>query len=109
MNDPILITLAVVALVAVFFVGYFIGCMRGYARKCRDLGVVTIEHWGQATPRPKVGVGVASRRGSQSVYTYDATEQGEACATLYGHGVAHILGVPLIDKREASCDANDSA
>lgn len=95
-----MITVAiVVGAVALLAVAFFAGCM--YADRCRerDLGVVVIDRWAQATQRPKVSVGVNSRRGSQSVYTYDATEQGEACASLYGKGLADILGVRLIDRR----------
>jgi hypothetical protein len=101
--------LGVLVVVALLAVAFFVGCMYADRRRDRELGVVTIERWGQATPRPKVSVSAQGRRGSQGVYTYDATEQGEACATLYGRGLAEILGVRLIDTREAPCDAPTEA
>jgi hypothetical protein len=65
----------------------------------RRPAVVTIKRWGQATSRPQVTVSVLSERGSQSVYTFDCTEQGEASATMHGRSLAHILGLKLVDQR----------
>lgn len=101
--------LGAVAVVGLIAVAFFAGCLCGERRRERDFGVVVIDHWAEHTPRPKVSVGVTSKRGSQSVYTYEATEQGEACATLYGRGLAEILGVRLIDQREAPCVAPTEA
>jgi hypothetical protein len=68
----------------------------------RRPALVTISRWGELTPRPQVSVCVQSERGSQSAYTFDANDQGEASATMYGRTLAHILGVRLIDQRSAS-------
>lgn len=61
--------------------------------------VVVICHAGQATPRPQVHVSVEGINGLQGVYTWDADAQGEACATMYGKGLAEIMQRRLIDKR----------
>lgn len=61
--------------------------------------LVLIEYSGQRTPSPKVHVSVAGLTGSQEVYTWDANEQGEACATLYGKGLADIVRRKLVDRR----------
>src|SRR4051812_43879541 len=48
--------LGVLVVVALLAVAFFVGCMYADRRRDRELGVVTIERWGQATPRPKVSV-----------------------------------------------------
>lgn len=68
-------------------------------RNFRRPPAVVISRSGQATERPQVHVSVASISGSQGVYTWDATDQGEACATMYGRGLAEIMKRRLIDTR----------
>lgn len=60
---------------------------------------VTIDYGGTATDRPMVHVGAYGNGGSQGVYSWDANEQGNACASLYGRGLAEIFDVPLYDRR----------
>ena len=71
----------------------------------RPKAVVTIDRWATSTDRPQITVGVSSRRGSTSIFTWDANDQGDACASLHGKDLAHILGIPLIDHRDHIADA----
>lgn len=73
----------------------------------RNPAFVTISQWGQLTPRPQVTVSVLSERGSQSVYTYDSNDQGEASATMHGRRLAYILGVRLVDERSPNSGGSD--
>lgn len=75
--------------------------IREWWRHRRRPPVIVISRSGQRTPRPQVHVSVQSLNGSQSVYTWDADSQGEACATLYGSGLAHITRFKLVDQRTA--------
>jgi len=68
-------------------------------RNIRRPPVVRISRSGQLTPRPQVHVSVAGLSGSQTVYTWDADDQGEACATMYGRGLASIMRRKLVDER----------
>lgn len=68
-------------------------------KSVRHPPVVRICHSGQATPRPQVHVSACGRYGSQGVYSWDADEQGEACATMYGRGLAEIMQRRLVDER----------
>jgi len=67
-----------------------------------DRPALIIECSGQLTDRPQVHVSAAHRFGAQGIYTWDADQKGHACATMYGQGLAKILGVPLFDRRKAS-------
>lgn len=49
--------------------------------------------------RPQVYVWVEGPHGVQDVYNWDADEQGEARASIYGHGLADIMQRRLIDNR----------
>lgn len=75
--------------------------IRQWWKQFRNPPVVVIRHFGQRTPQPKVCVSVAGWRGSQTVYTFDANDQGEACATMYGRGLAEIMQRRLVDQRSA--------
>ena len=77
-------------------------------RDLRNPPAVLISHFGQKTPRPQVQVSVASRHGCQGVYTWDADEQGNAKATMYGRGLAEITRRRLIDERPKN-GSGDSA
>lgn len=70
-------------------------------KSVRHPPVVRISRSGQATARPQVHVSAVGRHGSQSVYTWDADEQGEACATMYGRSLAEIMQRRLVDERSA--------
>lgn len=72
---------------------------RQWYRQVRHPPVVLISRSGQLTPRPQVHVSACGMRGLQGVYTWDANEQGEACATLYGKGLAEIMQRRLVDER----------
>lgn len=61
--------------------------------------VVDIVQHGQLTPRPQVTVGLASRGGLISLYTYPDDDAGNAHASMNGQSVAHILGLHLNDRR----------
>lgn len=61
---------------------------------------VTIDYGGQATDRPMVHVGAYGNGGTQGVYSWPLDDQGNACASLYGRGLAEIFDVPLIDRRD---------
>lgn len=74
---------------------------RQWWRRFRRPPVVLICHFGQKTDRPQVQVSVAGPNGAQGVYTFDATDQGDALASLYGTGLAEILRIKLIDQRAA--------
>ncbi|MGH8236171.1 MAG: hypothetical protein ACREXP_04010 [Steroidobacteraceae bacterium] len=106
MNGIIAYVVGSVLMLAALALGNFIANSRA-DRKARTpsqkIGAcVRIATYSELTPSPKVGVSVGSRNGAQSVYDYDATEQGHACATMYGKGLAHITGLPLVDERPAS-------
>lgn len=74
--------------------------VRHWCRNLLNPPAIIISRSGQRTPRPKVHVSVASINGSQGVYTWDANDQGEACATLYGEGLARIMQRRLVDERK---------
>jgi|MicForSoiPHH12_O_1018301.scaffolds.fasta_scaffold02206_2 hypothetical protein len=76
--------------------------LRERQRHFRRPPVVLISHSGQLTPSPKVHVSVAGLNGTQGVYTWDANDQGEACATMYGQGLADIMRRRLVDQRDAT-------
>jgi len=76
------------------------GIKAWWYRMRNPMGCVVITPWGQRTPRPQVSVGVASIRGAQTVYTYDANDQGNASATMHGRSLARILGCRLVDERD---------
>ena len=61
--------------------------------------VVVISRSGQKTDSPKVHVSVASINGSQSVYTWEANDVGEASALMHGRGLANIIRRKLVDRR----------
>ena len=61
---------------------------------------VVLSKSGQLTARPHVHVSVQSRRGAAGIMTEPDTEQGNAKVEMYGRTYAHILGIPLIDRRE---------
>lgn len=69
-------------------------------RRFRNPPAVIIEHYGQRTSRPRVHVSVWCVTGGQGVYTWDADDAGNAKATMYGHGLAEIMGRRLIDRRK---------
>lgn len=79
---------------------FFIYRLRLWWRRVRNPPIVEIWHAGQATPRPQVLVSVRGMYGSQTVYTWDANDQGEACATMYGKGLADIMQRRLVDRRD---------
>jgi hypothetical protein len=70
-------------------------------RHFRHPPVVEISHFGQKTDRPQVHVSVCGLYGSQGVYTFDANDQGEACATMYARGLADIMRRRLVDRRSS--------
>lgn len=76
--------------------------IREWRRRRRNPPHVQISYHGQRTRSPKVSVNVQSATGSQSVYTHPATFGGNARATLDAKSLAHILQIPLIDRR--ACD-----
>lgn len=79
---------------------YRFDMIKRWWRNLRNPPAVIISRSGQATSRPQVHVSVASViGGTQGVYTWDATDQGEACATMYGKGLAEIMQRRLIDER----------
>lgn len=57
---------------------------------------VVICYSGQLTARPQVHVSAVGYMHSQSVYTFDDNEQGNACARMYGKGLAEIFGCRLV-------------
>lgn len=61
--------------------------------------ILTISVSGQMTERPQVHVSAVSSYGAQGLYTWDANEQGHACATMHGRSLSHILGLELADQR----------
>lgn len=62
---------------------------------------VVIDYSGQETQKPQVHVSVWGHNATQGVYTFDAGPQGDACAELYGRGLANIMGRRLVDNRPA--------
>lgn len=58
-----------------------------------------ISRSGQATDRPKVNVGLHSRRGMIGVYTHDDDVQGNAWIEMHAKSLSHIAGLPLYDAR----------
>jgi hypothetical protein len=74
--------------------------LRNWSARLRNSqSCVVINRWGQRTPKPQVTVSVGSIRGSQSVYTFNSDDQGEASATMYGRSLAYILVIRLVDQR----------
>lgn len=73
---------------------------RRWWRLFRYPPLVVISYSGQATPRPQVHVSVVHHGSSQGVYTWDANEQGNAMATMYGRGLAETVCRQLVDTRE---------
>lgn len=71
-------------------------------RKFRNPPVVLIERFGQRTSRPQVIVSVHGVGGSQTVYAWVDDVQGNACATMYGQGLADIMQRRLIDYRHST-------
>lgn len=80
--------------------------LRRFLRDKRNPPTVVICRSGQATLSPKVHVVVSSARGMQSVFTWNADDQGEACATLHGRSLAEIAGLRLIDERDGRSGAS---
>lgn len=79
--------------------------LKHWWRGFRHPPVVSIAFSGQRTDRPQVHVSACGLNGAQTVYTWDATDQGNACATMYGRGLALILQRRLVDQRASQSDA----
>lgn len=75
--------------------------VRHWWRRLTNPPVVIIGKVAQATSKPKVCVHVSGLCGSQGVYIWADTEEGNARATLYGQGLARIMQRRLIDTRPA--------
>lgn len=71
----------------------------------RQIPVVSVQHFGQLTSRPQVVVSVSGMFaqgngwGSQSVYTWLVSENGDALATYHAKGLAQIIGAHYVDER----------
>lgn len=73
-----------------------------FFRERRNPPTVRIDHFGMATTRPQANVAVWSRRGMQSVYTFDLSDAGDAKATMYGRDLARLLGIRVVDSRRVA-------
>jgi hypothetical protein len=81
-------------------IDYLINRYKGWRWRKKHQPCVTIDYGGTATPNPMVHVGAFGHGGSQGVYSWKLDDQGNACASLYGRGLAEIFDVPLIDRRD---------
>lgn len=72
---------------------------REWRRRRRNPPHVRIAYLGSFTPTPMVCVSVGSATGAQEVYAYPVDGTGDARASLEGDSLAHILQIPLIDRR----------